>query len=66
MKREMTCLKRTNDLFTIGKRLIERLEMTYLALVNDLFTSHQGYFRLGSERRQVPRIYRSGSRYQGD
>ena len=44
----MTCLKRTNGLFTIGKRLIERLEMTYLALVNDLFTSHQGYFRLGS------------------
>lgn len=39
MKREMTCLKRTNGLFTIGKRLIERLEMTYLALVNDLFTS---------------------------
>ena len=36
MKREMTCLKRTNDLFTIRKRLIERLEMTYLALVNDL------------------------------
>ena len=36
MKREMTCLKRTNGLFTIGKRLIERLEMTYLALVNDL------------------------------
>ena len=33
----MTCLKRTNGLFTIGKRLIERLEMTYLALVNDLF-----------------------------
>ena len=66
MKREMTCLKRTNGLFTIGKRLVERLEMTYLALVNDLFTSHQGYFRLGSERWQVPRIYRSGSRYQGD
>lgn len=39
MKREMTCLKRTNGLFTIGKRLIERLEMTYLALVNDLFTN---------------------------
>lgn len=39
MKREMTCLKRTNDLFTIRKRLIERLEMTYLALVNDLFTT---------------------------
>ena len=38
MKREMTCLKRTNDI-TIGKRLIERLEMTYLALVNDLFTT---------------------------
>ena len=44
MKREMTCLKRTNGLFMIGKRLIdyfqlktERLEMTYLALVNDLF-----------------------------
>ena len=76
----MTCLKRTNGLFTIGKRLIERLEMTYLALVNDLFmelkwlvyhlemtclatlkdllTSHQGYFRLGLERWQVPRIYR--------
>ena len=35
----MTCLKRTNGLFTIGKRLIERLEMTYLALVNDLFTT---------------------------
>lgn len=39
MKREMTCLKRTNDLFMIRKRLIERLEMTYLALVNDLFTT---------------------------
>ncbi len=39
MKREMTCLKRTNDLFTIRKRLIEKLEMTYLALVNDLFTT---------------------------
>lgn len=39
MKREMTYLKRTNDLFTIRKRLIERLEMTYLALVNDLFTT---------------------------
>ena len=38
MKREMTCLKRTNDLFTIGKRLIERLEMTCLPPVNDLFT----------------------------
>ena len=37
MKKEMTCLKRTNDLFTIRKRLIERLEMTCLALVNDLF-----------------------------
>ena len=36
MKREMTCLKRTNDLFTIGKRLIERLKMTYLALENEL------------------------------
>ena len=30
MKREMTCLKRTNGLFTMGKRLIERLEMTCL------------------------------------
>ena len=39
MKREMTCLKRTNGLFTIEKLLIERLEMTYLALVNDLFTT---------------------------
>ena len=39
MKREMTYLKRTNGLFMIGKRLIERLEMTYLALVNDLFTT---------------------------
>ena len=39
MKREMTCLKRTNDLFMIRKRLIERLEMTYLALVNDLITT---------------------------
>ncbi len=39
MKREMTCLKRTNDLFTIRERLIERLEMTYLALVNDLITT---------------------------
>ena len=38
MKREMTCLKRTNGLFTIGKRHW-RLEMTYLALVNDLFTT---------------------------
>ena len=47
MKREMTCLKRTNGLFTIGKRLIERLEMTYLALVNDLFTSHQGLLPVG-------------------
>lgn len=32
--------------------------MTCLATLNDLFTSHQGYFRLGSERWQVPRIYR--------
>ena len=39
MKREMTCLKRTNDLFTIRKRLIERLETTCLLPVNDLFTS---------------------------
>ena len=39
MKREMTCLKRTNGLFKLWKRLIERLEMTYLALVNDLFTT---------------------------
>ena len=39
MKKEMTCLKRTNDLFTIGKRLIERLEMTCLPPVNDLFTT---------------------------
>ena len=39
MKREMTCLKRTNDLFTIGKRLIERSEMTCLPPVNNLFTS---------------------------
>ena len=39
MKREMTCLKRTSDLFTMGKRLTERLEMTYLALVNDLITT---------------------------
>ena len=39
MKREMTYLKRTNGLFTIGKRLIERLEMTCLATLNDLFAS---------------------------
>lgn len=39
MKKEMTCLKRTNDLFTIGKRLIERLEMTCLPPVNDLFSN---------------------------
>ena len=39
MKREMTCLKRTNDLFTMGKRLIERLEMTCLATLNELFAS---------------------------
>ena len=39
MKSEMTCLKRTNDLFTIRKRLIERLETTCLLPVNDLFTS---------------------------
>ena len=39
MKSEMTCLKRTNDLFTIRKRLIERLETTYLALGNDLFST---------------------------
>lgn len=39
MKREMTCLKRTNDLFTIEKRLIERLEMTCLPPVNDLFSN---------------------------
>ena len=58
MKREMTYLKRTNGLFTIGKRLIEWLEMTCLPPVNDLFSSHQGYFRLGSERWQVPRIDR--------
>ena len=38
-KREMTCLKRTNDLFTIRKRLIERLEMTCLPPVNDLFST---------------------------
>ena len=37
MKREMTCLKGTNGLFTIGKRLIERLEMTCLPPGNDLF-----------------------------
>ena len=36
MKREMTYLKRTNGLFTIGKRLIKRLEMTYLAHENEL------------------------------
>ena len=35
----MTCLKRTNGLFKLWKRLIERLEMTYLALVNDLITT---------------------------
>lgn len=39
MKKEMTCLKRTNDLFTIRKRLIERLEMTCLPPVNDLFSN---------------------------
>ena len=39
MIREMTYLKRTNGLFTIGKRLIERLEMTCLPPVNDLFTT---------------------------
>ena len=39
MKREMTCLKRTNGLFTMGKRLIERLEMTCLATLNELFAS---------------------------
>ncbi len=39
MKTEMTCLKRTNDLFAMRKRLIERLEMTCLALRNDLFTT---------------------------
>ena len=39
MKREMTCLKRTNGLLTIGKRLIERLEMTCLPPVNDLFSN---------------------------
>ena len=39
MKSEMTCLKRTNGLFTIRKRLIESLEMTCLEPVNDLFTS---------------------------
>ena len=33
MKREMTCLKRTNDLFTIGKRLIE--------VGNDLFSTRK-------------------------
>ena len=35
----MTCLKRTNGLFTIGKRLIERLEMTCLPPGNDLFSN---------------------------
>ena len=39
MKSEMTCLKRTNDLFAMRKRLIERLETTCLLPVNDLFTS---------------------------
>lgn len=32
--------------------------MTCLETLNDLFTSHQGYFRFGLERWQVPRIYR--------
>ena len=41
MKSEMTCLKRTNGLFTIGKRLIERLEMTCLAPINDLFSTRK-------------------------
>ena len=41
MKSEMTCLKRTNDLFTIRKRLIERLETTCLLPVNDLFSTRK-------------------------
>ena len=41
MKTEMTCLKRTNDLFTIRKRLIERLETTCLLPVNDLFSTRK-------------------------
>ena len=41
MKTEMTCLKRTNDLFTIKKRLIERLETTCLLPVNDLFSTRK-------------------------
>ena len=39
MKSEMTNWERINDLFTMRKRLIERLEMTYLALGNDLFST---------------------------
>ena len=41
MKTEMTCLKRTNGLFTMRKRLIERLEMTCLLPVNDLFSTRK-------------------------
>ena len=41
MKTEMTCLKRTNDLFTMRKRLIERLETTCLLPVNDLFSTRK-------------------------
>ena len=39
MKSEMTNWERTNDLFTIRKRLIERLETTCLLPVNDLFSN---------------------------
>ena len=47
MKKEMTCLKRTNDLFTIGKRLIERLEMTCLPVPNPYSTNGKRIFKIG-------------------
>ena len=50
VKREMTYLKRTNGLFTIGKRLIERFEMTYLALVNDLISKRLRVYTLHNKK----------------
>jgi len=39
MKSEMTNWERINGLFAMRKRLIERMEMTCLALGNDLFST---------------------------
>ena len=41
MKSEMTNWERTNGLFAMRKRLIERMEMTCLTLGNDLFSTYK-------------------------